>query len=218
MFIKSSVLNQEELKQEVTKIQRKIHGNEFLQELILKYDLYESERMQNSDIQPLIERLRNSITLEFRDWEFTDGVQYFIWINLRKENAAQIAEIANDVIVQFENVQGFQINKYVSKPYDSNPWRNYVFFGGLLQGLIMLVIPLILIWEIPNLFYSPKTKETVFEPIKSDWQNELTEAKLRKQSWKAFEINIRYSFAFLSAMLQKSPIGSLFEVFRKIAS
>lgn len=218
LFIKSSVFTQEELKQEVTKIQGKVHSNEFLQELIFKYDLYKSERSQNTEIQPLIERLRNSITLEFRDWEIVDGVQYFVWINLRKGNDEHIAELANDVTAQFENTPSFQVNKYVSKPYDSNPWRNYVFFGGLLQGLVMLVIPLILFWEVPNLFYSPKTKQTVFQPIKSDWQNELTEAKLRNQFWKAFEINIRYSFAFLSAMLQKSPLGSLFEIFRKIAS
>lgn len=218
LFIKSSTLNQMELKQEVTKIQNKVHSDEFLQGLILKYDLYKTARSQNIDIKSSIEKLRNSITLEFRDSEYVNGVGYFIWVNFKKGNDKHIAELANDVTAQFENTQGFQINKYVSKPYDSNPWRNYVFIGGLLQGLVMLVIPLILLWEIPNMFYSPKTKETVFQPIKSDWQNELTKAKLRNQTWKAFEINIRYSFAFLSAMLQRSPIGDLIEFVRKIAS
>lgn len=218
LFIKSSILNQMELKQEVTNIQNKVHSDEFLHDLIRKYDLYKSEKSQNIAENVLIEKLRTSMRIRLEDEDLVEGVGVMIWINLKKENSENIAELASDVNDQFENERGFQINKYVSKPYDSNPWRNYVFFGGILEGLMMLVIPLILIWEIPNLFYSHKTKETVFVPLKSDWQSELTEAKLRNQTWKAFEINIRYSFAFLSAMMQKSPLGSLFEIFRKIAS
>ncbi len=217
LFIKSSVYNQEELRKEVAKIRDKIHSDDFLQELILKYDIYKSERSRNPEIKPLIEKVRNSITLELRDSEYFAGIQYHIWISFRKENAENIAALSHEVTFQFENNPDFQINKYVSKPYDSNPWRNYVFFGGILQGLVLLVIPLILFWEIPALFYSNKTKETVFKPIISDWQVELTEAKLKNEFWKAFEINIRYSFAYLSAMIQKSPIGDLIEFVKKIA-
>ena len=57
----------------------------------------------------------------------------------------------------------------------------------------------------------------VFEPLKLDWQNELLEAKLRNQTWKAMQINIRYSYAFLAAMWQKSPIGDLIEFVSKFA-
>jgi hypothetical protein len=93
-----------------------------------------------------------------------------------------------------------------------------VFWGALLQGFTMLTIPLILIWEIPNIFFSPLTKENVFEPLKTDWQDELTNAKLQNQTWKSFEINIHYSIAFISAMIQKSPLGDLLEYVRKFAS
>ncbi|HXG85529.1 MAG TPA: hypothetical protein VNI84_16015 [Pyrinomonadaceae bacterium] len=57
----------------------------------------------------------------------------------------------------------------------------------------------------------------VFDPLKSDWQNELLDAKLRKQTYKAMQINIRYSYAFLAAMIQKSPVGDLVEFVGKIA-
>jgi hypothetical protein len=76
---------------------------------------------------------------------------------------------------------------------------------------------LILIWEIPFLFYSQKTKETVFNPLKLDWQSELLEAKLRNQTREAIQINIRYSCAYLAALLQKSPLGDLLEYIGKFA-
>lgn len=217
LFIKSSILGQNELKQETTNIKNKIHSDNFLKDLILKYDLYKTERSNNVEEKLLIEKLRNAIGVSFPEWDFEDGVQANVWISFRKENSQHIVGISTDVTAQFENVESFQVIKYVSKPYDANPWRNYVFIGALMQGFVMLVIPLILFWEIPNMFYSPRTKETVFEPLKSDWQRELYEARLRNQTWKAFEINIRYSFAYFSAMIQKSSIGDLIEFVRKIA-
>lgn len=57
----------------------------------------------------------------------------------------------------------------------------------------------------------------VFNPLKADWQNELCEAKLRKKTWKVVQINIRYSYSFLAAMIQKSPLGDLAEFVRKFA-
>lgn len=63
-----------------------------------------------------------------------------------------------------------------------------------------------------------KTQKDTFEPIVADWQEEYFEALFKKEIWKARWINIRYTYAFLSAMWQKSPIGDLIEFVRKIAS
>lgn len=65
--------------------------------------------------------------------------------------------------------------------------------------------------------YSNKTQRDVFEPITADWQEEYFEALFRKEIWKARWINVRYIYAFLIAMWQKSPIGDLIEFVRKFA-
>ncbi len=68
-----------------------------------------------------------------------------------------------------------------------------------------------------NFLYSTKTKKEVFEPIVADWQEEYFEALFKKEIWKARWINVRYTYAFLITMLQKSPIGDLIEFISKIA-
>jgi hypothetical protein len=65
--------------------------------------------------------------------------------------------------------------------------------------------------------YSSKTQKEIFEPIASDWQEEYFEALNKKVIWKARWINLRYTYAFLGAMWQKSPIGDLIELISKIA-
>lgn len=165
-----------------------------------------------------LEKLRNVIEIRQDGEELIEGSEILIWIYFKEGQAEKIVNISDDVRAEFQSIEGLHMDKYVSKPYDANPWRGYVFWGGIMQGLVMLVIPLILIWEIPNMFYSPRTKSMVFEPIKSDWQNELNEAKLRKENWKVFEINVQYSIAFLAALIQQSPVGNLIEFVRKIAN
>lgn len=71
--------------------------------------------------------------------------------------------------------------------------------------------------RITKLFYSKKTHVEVFESIVADWQVEYFEALFKKESWKARWINVRYTYAFLVAMWQKSPLGDLIEFIRKIA-
>ncbi len=215
LFIKSSTYSQAELKQEVTAIQNSVLSNEFLQNLIVKYDL----QNYKTNEQLKIENLRNSIDVRLEDEELIEGVQVYVWIHFKDENQKHIAEISKDVTAQFETHPNFHLDKYVSKPYDANGYRSWVLFGDIaFRGIFLFSIPLILIWEIPNMFYSPRTKESIFEPLKADWQDEIYTAKLKKETWKSFAINVRYSFAFLSAMTQKSPLGDLLEYVRKIAS
>jgi hypothetical protein len=214
LFVKSSILDQQALRNEIDKIEQTVLSDGYLLSLATKYDLFVDERNEVEKLR----KMRIAITVRQDGEELIDGSEIFIWVYFRKELSAKIVGISNELRTEFERIDGLHMDKYVSNPYNANPWRNWVFFGALMQGFVMLVIPLILLWEIPNLFYSTKTKETVFDPIKSDWQNELYDAKLRNQTWKAFEINFRYSTAFILAMLQKTPVGDLIEYVRKIAS
>ncbi len=68
-----------------------------------------------------------------------------------------------------------------------------------------------------NLLFTNKTNKEIFEPIISDWQEEYFEALFKKEIWKARWINVRYTYAFLAAMWQKSPIGDLLEFVSKFA-
>ena len=70
---------------------------------------------------------------------------------------------------------------------------------------------------IVNFLYSDKIQKEVFDPIVADWQEEYFEALFKKEIWKAHWINIRYTYAFIIAMWQKSPVGDLIEFIRKIA-
>ena len=71
--------------------------------------------------------------------------------------------------------------------------------------------------KISKFLYSPKTQKEVFELIVADWHEEYFEALNKKENWKARWINVRYTYAFLVAMWQKSPIGDLIEFVTKIA-
>ncbi|HEY0047983.1 MAG TPA: hypothetical protein VGB68_01765 [Pyrinomonadaceae bacterium] len=71
--------------------------------------------------------------------------------------------------------------------------------------------------KITGFLYSPKTQREIFEPIAADWQEEYFEALSKKEVWKARWINVRYTYAFLGAMWQKSPFGDLIEFISKIA-
>ncbi|HEY0426823.1 MAG TPA: hypothetical protein VGC76_03350 [Pyrinomonadaceae bacterium] len=204
------------MSKEFLDIREQALSDESLKTLIFKYDLYKAEREANVAENVLVEKFRNAVEIRL-DNEGTNQAGFF-WIHFRKENSQNIAALANEVMSRFEKNPNIHVDKYVSEPYEATATnRNYVLFGGLLEGLILISIPLILLWEIPNMFYSQKTKEMVFNPLKSDWQSELLDAKLKNQRWKAAQINVRYSYAFLAAMLQKSPLGSLIEAAGKFA-
>ncbi len=218
LFIKSSKVNRNETEKDIANIINQTQSDDFLQQLISKYDLYKIERKNNVEEKLLIEKLRKAIDIQSDNENLADSLPVFIWIRFKDENAQNIVAISNEITAQFENNLNLQVNKYVTEPYNSHVYRNRVFIGDVVvRGLLLFSIPLILLWEIPFLFYSPKTKEMVFEPLKSDWQNELLEAKLRNQTWKAIQINVRYTYAFLAAMWQKSPFGDLIEFVSKFA-
>ena len=73
------------------------------------------------------------------------------------------------------------------------------------------------LFTLVNFFYSSKTVNEIFNPIIADWQLEYFEALFKNEIWKARCINVRYTYAFVIAMWQKSPIGDLIEFVIKIA-
>lgn len=71
--------------------------------------------------------------------------------------------------------------------------------------------------KITEFLYSAKNQKEIFEPIVGDWNEEYFEAFFKKETKKAYWINIRYTCAFFRAMIQKSPVGDLIEFIGKIA-
>lgn len=87
------------------------------------------------------------------------------------------------------------------------------------ESELSLIQPILIKFlEVSKFLFSLKTQKDTFEPIIADWQEEYFEALFKKEIWKARWINIRYTYAFIVAMWQKSPIGDLIEFVRKIAS
>ena len=72
------------------------------------------------------------------------------------------------------------------------------------------------LYKFTDFLYSPKTQTEVFKPIISDWDEEYFKALIKKEIWKTRWINVRYTYAFLAAMFQKSPIGDLIELIGKL--
>ncbi len=71
--------------------------------------------------------------------------------------------------------------------------------------------------KITGFLFSEKTQQEVFKPTMSDWDSELFEAENQKKNWKARWINVRYTYAFLVGLWQKSLFGDLLEYIRKFA-
>lgn len=72
--------------------------------------------------------------------------------------------------------------------------------------------------HLAEFLFSAKTYQETFLITFGDWQEEYFKALHKKEMWKARWINVRYTYAFIMAMWQKSPIGDLIEFVRKIAN
>lgn len=217
LFITSSQnVSREQLNSEVVRISNQILSDESLREMIVKHELFADERKSGVDERQLIEKMRSATQIQPEIENTANGAMVYIWAHFWNGDPQKVIAVSNEVASRFEEQPNFRVMKYIAPTYDYNPWRGWALFGRALQGATFSLL-LILIWEIPFLFYSGKTKEMVFDPLKLDWQNELLDAKLRKQTWKAMQINIRYSYAFLAAMIQKSPICDLIEFVRQFA-
>jgi len=113
-----------------------------------------------------------------------------------------IKKLINNELSEMQRIIVFEVlNETIIFPYEPKiknaPTNNFLKIGQFL--------------------FSEKNYIKVFEPIIADWQEEYFEALNKKEICKARWINARYTYAFLAAMFQKSPIGDLIEFIRKIA-
>lgn len=207
----------EQLNKEVLEAFHQINSDESLLGLIVKYDLLADSRKSGIEEEILIENIRKRIQImpEVKNTA-NNGAVVYIWMTFWDEDPQKVTALSGEIASRFEAQPNLQVMKYIPPATDTS-FRTEVALTSPLPAGVAFSLLLILIWEMPFLFYSQKTKETVFNPLKSDWQSELFEAKLRNQTWKAIQINIRYSCAFLAAMLQKSPLGDLLEYIGKFA-
>jgi hypothetical protein len=213
--IKSATLTKNELSNDAALKIQYVQTDEFLKGLVVKYDLFRDE----NDEETKVENLRQAIKVKLDNENWIESVSVYVdTIFNDKKDTEFINEVTNDVVAQFERNPNWRIDKYVTKPYHSSlEIKISRLVTNIFVAMVLFSVPLILLWESPNMFYSRKTKEMVFEPLLADWQSELTDAKLRNQTWNAVQINIRYYLAFLSAMLQKSPLGDFAEFIGKNA-
>jgi hypothetical protein len=136
-------------------------------------------------------------------------------INLLDLEATFIAEFSSKQFDMIEN------SDKLAKSLDSfaESWRNQTFsiVNSLYREKKIVSSPNTKLLIVSSFFYSRKNQIEIFEPVASDWQEEYFEALFKKEIWKSRWINARYTYAFLVAMWQKSPIGDLIEFISKIA-
>ena len=68
--------------------------------------------------------------------------------------------------------------------------------------------------KISSKFYVEKIVTECFKPIIADWREEYSTARNQNRKWHAFSINLRYVYAFISAMIQQSSLRRLFGFIR----
>jgi hypothetical protein len=212
----------ENLNQEVTKITEQVQSDESIIALINKYGLFSKDRRHGMPANELIEKMRVSMVVgtDVSSNPPDVGVRLFVWAKLPDDGQEKTKALTDDIISRFESRADFAVT---TAPKPALPkidiplstrvfFKLFLFFPALITSFL-----LIFIWEIPNLFYSKKTHEMVFDPIRSDWRDERLEAKTHGTIMDGVAVNIRYSFAFIGAMLAKSPIGEVFEFVGKVA-
>ncbi|MGI8884846.1 MAG: hypothetical protein ACR2IA_11465 [Pyrinomonadaceae bacterium] len=69
--------------------------------------------------------------------------------------------------------------------------------------------------KVSSFLYSTRIQNEVFEPIVAEWQFEYCEDLKNERFGRSKITNLRWTYHFLAAMIQKSPIGDLIELIRK---
>ena len=217
----------EDLNREVTKITEQVQSDESILELIKRHGLFSQDRRHGMPENELIDKMRLSMVVGVDVPSSPPGIgaSVFIWTNLPDDGPEKTKALSDDIISRFESRPDFSATKIVNPPplpppdvplRVSLPLRMLIGLFTVWPALFSSLL-LIFIWEIPFLFYSKKIQEMVFDPIRSDWRDERIEAKTHGTIMDGIVVNIRYSFAFIGAMLAKSPIGELFDFVGKVA-
>lgn len=212
----------EDLRQEVTKISDEVQSDESILGLIKKHSLLLNDRKQGMSDGELIDKMRVSMVVGTDVQSPPGGVSLMVWARVPDAGLEKNVAISDEIISRFKANPDFNVTKIVNPPPTDAASRvsisTRILFGlFFVWPALFSSLLLIFIWEIPSLFYSRRTQEMVFDPIRSDWRDERIEAKIHGSIGDVTAVNVRYSFAFIAAMLAKSPIGELFEFVGKVA-
>ena len=207
----------EALNEVVAKVSDQLQSDESILGLIKTYDLFAKDRRQGLSEDQLIWKMRGSMVIGPESTKPPGGVNIYVWVRLLNEVPEKTTAISDEIARSFESRSDLSVTRTIvpTAPRPSVPSIALMILIGA-PGMFSSLI-LIFIWEIPFLFYSKKTQEMVFDPIRSDWRDEKIEAKVHGNIGDVIAVNVRYSFAFIGAMLAKSPIGELFEFVGKVA-
>lgn len=203
LFVTSTqIATPEDLDREVTKITEHVQSDESILGLINKHGLFSTDRRQGVPANELIDKMRTSMVVGTDVESPPGGVSVFVWANLPDDGSEKTRALSDDIISRFESQPDLIVTRIVNAP-PPDPSSRLSLSTRILFGLFLVwpalfsSLLLIFIWEIPFLFYSKKTQEMVFDPIRSDWQYELTDPDLSPGFLERRQINIRYSLAFI---------------------
>lgn len=203
------------INQQVANVLYGINSDESLLALVAKYDLFSQDRKNGISDQDLLEKVRWRISVEQQLNSPEDEAVVFVSARFLGEDFQKNDAVTKEIESRFEKISDFNVSKPKLMMDFRPPWKlrltilmiYWFFFASIL----------ILIWETPRLFYSRKTQELIFDPIRSDWEREAAEARSMGDIVKILRIHLQYSFAFVAAMLQRTPIGDLVESVGKLA-
>jgi hypothetical protein len=198
-------------------IKREILSSAYLEQLILKHDLFRHERESSVPISELVEKLRKVFerNIDISDDETGEVGSVFLLFSAAERQTAEA--VSKDLASSFEAESNFNVIKSFYKPHEYQLKGSSAFLIGAVWGAFFISLPLLFLYEIPNIFYSPRTHKEVFQPLLADWREEYFEAVQQNQKLKACWISACYAWAFLMAMLQRSPLGDLMESLRASA-
>ena len=90
------------------------------------------------------------------------------------------------------------------------PLQIYFFNRNLFNDLDLKIL------KLSQHFYIETVVNNCFKPLVADWREEYSNARHQNHKWQAFSINLRYTYAFISAVIQQSFLRHLLEFIRFI--
>ena len=212
---------------EIRSLQRQMRSDSFLTELILKTNLFESERKRGDSLEKLAQSLGQWVAASASIAD-SGRINFSYILLLSNADKEKIKLVETYVANRFSNSSSVNVSRIVREPYvpkysTAGSLRSsfrmgllLLLFGKTAFGLFLgalLSISLIVMLESPNLFYSQRIHEEVFNPIRSDRQLEKAEVEVDSGFSERLYIDMRFAIAFLTAMFQRNPI---FELFRNV--
>lgn len=198
-------------------IKREILSSGYLEQLILKHDLFRRERESSVPMSELVEKQRKIFETNIRISDDETGEVGSVFLLFSAADRQTAETVSKDLASRFEAESNFNVIKSFYKPHEYQLKGSSAFLIGAFWGAFFISLPLLFLYEFPNIFYSPGTHKEVFQPLLADWREEYFEAVQQNQKLKACWISACYAWAFLMAMLQRSPLGDLMESLRASA-